>query len=324
MVHLRHGAHVRAVHLALFDMAARGNNGRFDDGLAPDLHAAHKHAPLHLGAGMHLHAHLQVGILNNHGIVHVRRFLERTQDYRIADLGGPLYAGMRANPAVADNVRVAHHGTLAHHSERECHLGAELLQLLVERRLHIGFGLVEKLHVDKVRGNVREHAHAAPAHLVTHGDGRPYHVVYLAAAHQRADILDNGTAAHEHIAEHRHLVHERVLDYAVAHEAIVHARRERHVARQKERPVKARELHVAHENRIPDTGRVEIRLDLHAVPVLAPVAVTLEGGNLFGSERTELSARGLSGLDTFGQSRQNTVLQHFFQFEQSLHVQKID
>ena len=254
----------------------------------------------------------------------MRRFLERTQDDRIADLRRALDARMRTNPTVADNIRVAHHGSLAHHAERQRRLFAEQPQLLVERGLDVGFALVEKLHVHEVRGNVREHAHLARTHLVAHRDGRTDHVVNLAAAHQRAHVLHHRAVAYQHVAEHAHLVHQRILDNAVVHQAVVDARRERDIARQQESAVESGQADIAHEDGIAYTAGREIRIDQDAAPVLTTVAVLLQSRDLLCRKGAELSAVGLRRLQSFGKRRQNAVLQHFFQFEQTLHIQKID
>ena len=324
VVHLRKRAHVGTVDLAFLDVAAGSHDRGLHDSLAPHLHAAHEHATLHLGAGMHLHAHLQIRIFKNHGIVDMRRFLERTEDDGIAHLRSSLDAGMRANPTVAHDVRVRNHGALTHDGERKRGLLAEQLQLLVESGFDLGFAPVEELHVHEVHRDVGEHAHLARTHLVAHRDGRTYHVVYLAAAHQRAHVVHHGTAADQHVGKHRHLAHERVLDDAVVDEAVVDSRRERHVARQEEGPVEGGQADIAHKHGIVDTLGSEVRLHEDAAPVLATVAILFQCGNLVGIQGAELTARSLGHLEALGQGHQYAVLQHFFKFEQSLHTQKID
>ena len=227
-------------------------------------------------------------------------------------------------PAVTDNIRIAHHSTLTHHAERKRSLFAEQLQLFAKCSLDIGFALVEQLDIHEIGGNVREHAHLACPHFVTHRDGGAYHIVDLAAADQRPNILHHGAIAHQHVAEHADLVHKSILDNAVAHEAIVNACRERDIARQQERPIERRQANVAHKDGIADAAGGEVRINQHARPVLTTVAVLLQGGDFFSGEGAELSAVGLRRLQTFGERRQNAVLQHFFQFEQTLHTQKID
>ena len=305
-------------------MAARGDNRGLHYGLAPYLGAAHQHGALHLGAGMHRNARLHVRVLENHRVIDMRRFLERTEDYRVADFRGALHAGMRANPAVAYDGRIAHHRALAHHAEGQRHVVAELRKHLVKGFLHVVFGLVEKLHVHEVRRDVREDLHLTSAHLVTYREGRANHVVNLAAAYQRANIINHGTATHQHLAQHGHLVQQGVFHHAVVHHAVVNTRRERHVAGQQESPVKGGQAYVAHKNRIVDAVTGEIRLHLHARPVPAAVPVLLERRNLVVAQGSELSGRGLRRLETLGQREQKAILQHFFQFQQSLHALKID
>ena len=69
VVHLRHRAHIRTVDFTLFDVAARSNDGRFHNRLAPHLAAAHQYGILHFGARVYLHAHLHIRIFKNHGII---------------------------------------------------------------------------------------------------------------------------------------------------------------------------------------------------------------------------------------------------------------
>ena len=85
----------------------------------------------------------------------------------------------------------------------------------------------------------------------------------------------------EEIDTYEPYVIREALNNAVAHQAIVHARRERHVSRQQERPVERGELHIAHEHGIVDAVGSKIRFDEDAVPVLATVAVLFQCGNTF-------------------------------------------
>ena len=282
-------------------MAARSDNRRLHNGLAPDLGAAHQNGTLHLGTSMHRHAGLHVRILKNHGIVDMRRFLEGAEDYGIADLGRPLHAGMRTDPAVANDGRIAYHRALAHHAKRKRHVRAELRKHLVERLLHVVIGLVEQLHVHEVRRDIREHLDRASAHLVAHRHGVADHVVDLAAAHQGAHVVNHRAAAHQHLAEHRDLVQQGVFHDAVVDHAVVNTRRERHVAREQQRAVEGRQANVAHKNGIMDAVTSEIRLHLDARPVLAAIPVFFKRRNLALAQGAELPGSGLRRLENFGQ-----------------------
>ena len=128
---------------------------------------------------------------------------------------------MRTNPAIADNVRIRDDGALADNPERQRQIGPVCAEHFHERFLHALFRLVEQLQIDKLRRDFREHEHLATAHLVTDVDGRTHHVVDLAATDKRSDILHDGTAPHKHVAQHRDLVNQGVLDNAVVDHAIV-------------------------------------------------------------------------------------------------------
>ena len=200
VVHLRHRSHVGTVDFALFDMAARCNDRRLHNRLAADLAAAHQHGTLDLGARMYLYAHLHIRIFENHGIVDMARFFKRTHDDGIANLRGTFDAGMRTNPAIADNVRIRNNGALPHNPKRECKFGPIRAEHFSKRILDALFSLVEQLQIDKLRREFRENQHFAATHLVTDINGRTNHVVDFAATHERAYILHNRTTAYKHIA----------------------------------------------------------------------------------------------------------------------------
>ena len=232
VVHLGHGAHVRAVDFAFFDVAARRDNRRLHDCLAGDCGAAHEYRTLHLGTGVNGDRLLHVRIFENHGIVNVARFFERRKHHGIADFFGTFDACVRTDPAVTNNVCIADHGALAHYAERERSLFAVGLELFVEGCRDFGVRLVEQLCFYKFHGNFGEHGDFTAAHFVAHVHGIPDHVADFSATDDGAHVLDNRAAANQNVAEHGHLMDQCVFDKAIVYKAVVNACRERHVARQ--------------------------------------------------------------------------------------------
>ena len=187
---------------------------------------------------------------------------------------------MRTNPAVTNDVRIADNRTLTDNAERKGRLLSVRLELVRKRSRDIGLRLVEKLQVHQLRIDFREHENTATAHLVTHVHRVADHVADLSAAHDRAYVLHHRAAAHQNVAEHRHLVDKGVLHETVMHQAVVNTRRERHVTRQQERPEKARQVNLAHERAPNNAVRVEVVFDHDLRPRLGTVAVPFENLNL--------------------------------------------
>ena len=314
VVHLRHGSHVGTVHFAFFNVATGRNNRRLHNRLACHRGTAHQDRALHFGTGMNRDTLLHIRIFKNHGIVDVARFFERRKHHGVTDFFGTLDTGVRTNPAVTNNVRVANDGTLAYNTERERHFFAVGLQLLFKRSDNFGISLVEELEVDEVRADFGKHENTASAHLVTHMHRVSDHVADLSAADNGTHVLQHRGATHQNAAEHRDTVHQRVFDDAVMHKAIVNARREGHIARQKERTKKAGQIDRAHKGRSENAVRVKIGFHHDLVPGFGTVAVLFENLDFGFGQRTVFGCSRENSLEIFDGSCQNTVLKHFFQF----------
>ena len=208
------------------------------------------------------------------------RFLERRKHHRVTDLLGALNTRVRTDPAVTNNVRIADNRTLPDNAERKRGLFAVRLELLRERRSDIGLRLVEKLQVHQLCIDFGEHENAATAHLVTHVHRVADHVANLSATHDRTHVLHHRAAAHQNVAEHGYLVHECIFYEAVMHQAVVNARRERHVARQEKRSEKARQIDLAHERAPNNAVRIEVVFDHDLRPRLGTVTVAFENLDL--------------------------------------------
>lgn len=122
--------HIGTGNFGFIDMAARADHRCIYNDFATQATFAHNHGMLDLGKGMHFDAALHRAVFQDDTVIDFGGFFEGTQQNRVAQFGGSVDPGVRSNPAVADNVGVAHHGTTSNKAQALLHFQGPGFHLL--------------------------------------------------------------------------------------------------------------------------------------------------------------------------------------------------